>query len=228
MAISTKDSDLVSFGTNFSTRITATPATWHLLAADATQYSTLLAAYVAAYTANRSALDSKIRSSSLAAAKDLAKDSFLTYARSLYSRVQADATVADADKLLLGITIRATPVPTPVPSVSPAVDIVSVTGRTVKIRVHDAAGDGKRLKPPGVKGAAICTHVGPTGPTDPSAYQWQGNTTRSIVDLPFADDLAPGTVVWITAMYFNERQQNGPACTPISATLQFGMSSEAA
>ena len=228
MAISTKDSDLVSFGTNFSTRITASPSTWHLLAADATQYSTLLAAYVAAYTANRSSQESKNRSSALAAAKDLAKAQFLSDARSLYSRVQADPTVADADKLLLCITIRSTPVPTPIPVVSPQVDIVAVIGRTVKVRIHDAAGDGKRFKPPGVKGAAICTHVGPTGPTDPSAYQWQGNTTRSIVDLPFADDLAPGTVVWITALYFNERQQNGPACDPVSATLQFGMSSEAA
>jgi hypothetical protein len=228
MAIPTKDSDLVSFGTNFSDRITATPATFHLLAADATQYSTLLAAYVAAYTANRSAQESKNRSSSLAAAKDSAKNSFLPYARSLYSRVQADPAVLDSDKLLLGITVRALPVQNPVPVVSPAVDIVSVTGRTVKIRVHDAEGEGKRFKPPLVKGAAVCTHIGPTAPTDPSAYTWQGNTTRSIVDIPFADDLAPGTVVWITAMYFNERQQNGPACTPVSATLQFGMSSEVA
>src|SRR4051812_43180768 len=102
MAIPTKDSDLVSFGQNMSTRITASPTTWNLTASDATQLSTLLAAYIAAYQANKNAVDAGTRSTPLASAKDLAKGDFLSYARDLYTTVQADTTISDANKQLLG------------------------------------------------------------------------------------------------------------------------------
>ena len=85
MAIPLKDPDLVSFGTNFSTRITASPSTWNLLAADATQYSTLLAGYVAAYTAMSTGRDAGNRSQSLTSAKNATKASFLAFARACTS-----------------------------------------------------------------------------------------------------------------------------------------------
>ena len=104
----------------------------------------------------------------------------------------------------------------------PAVDIVSVIRNVVRVRLHDAA-DASRTKPAGVKGAAIMTAITPVAPTNPSDYAWQGNTNRSEIDVIFPEETAPGTMVWITAMWLNEKQECGPACTPISATIQYGI-----
>ena len=71
---------------------------------------------------------------------------------------------------------------------------------------------------------AICSYVGPTAPTDPLAYRWEGNTNESQFDIPFPDTVAPGAVVWVTSMWLNNRQETGPACTPVSATIQYGVS----
>jgi len=51
------------------------------------------------------------RSKSLVSAKNAAKDALLPYARELYSFVQASMTVSDANKDLLGVTVRRGPTP---------------------------------------------------------------------------------------------------------------------
>src|SRR4051812_16650879 len=80
MAVPTKDSELVSFSTNFSTRITATPVVFGLTAGDATAYAALHTAFLAAYNAVTTARDAGDRSKSLATAKDLAKGNLLVLA----------------------------------------------------------------------------------------------------------------------------------------------------
>lgn len=117
MAVPTKDSDLVSFSTNFSTRITATPTVFGLTAGDATAYAALHTAFLAAYNAVTTARDAGDRSKSLATAKDVAKDNLLVLARDLYGTVQADSTVSNANKNLLGVTVRSGPTPQPAPIV---------------------------------------------------------------------------------------------------------------
>ena len=34
--------------------------------------------------------------------------------------------------------------------------------------------------------------------------------------------VAPGTQVWLTAFFFNERKQNGPACAGVGAIINYG------
>jgi len=222
MSVPLKDSALVSFGSNFSTRITASPTTFNLVAADATQYATLLGAFISAYEAVTQARDAGTRSKPLTTVKDLAKADLLPFARSLYGQVQADTAVGAADKELLGIVVRTMPTPIPTPVDAPALDIVSVIGRTVKIRLHDATNHSRRGKPAFVKGAAIFSYVGAVPPSDPALFKFEGNTTLTDVTVNFPLTVAPGAQVWLTAMWFNERAQSGPGCTPISTNVQFG------
>jgi hypothetical protein len=37
----------------------------------------------------------------------------------------------------------------------------------------------------------------------------------------FPDTVMPGSVVWITAMWFNTRTQAGPAAAPVQAIIQY-------
>jgi hypothetical protein len=64
--------------------------------------------------------------------------------------------------------------------------------------------------------------VGATAPEDPSAYKFEGSTTRSVINVVFPLSVAEGAKVWITAFYFNPRSMSGPGCAPVSAYMQFG------
>jgi len=225
MAIPLKDSALAAWSTNFDTRITATPTVFGLVAAQATAYGVLHDAFIAAYNA---ASVIGARSKSLVTAKATAKAALMPYARELYGFVQASLTVTDADKDLLGVTVKNTdPAPIPAPIVSPDIDFISVLGRVAKIRIHDAASSNRR-KPAGVKGATVFSYVGTTPPEDIRAWKFEGSTTKDVIDVSFPDSVAPGALVWLTAFWFNNRSLSGPACNPVSTHLQFGGVSMAA
>jgi hypothetical protein len=168
------------------------------------------------------------RSKALVVAKDAAKKALLPFARELYQTVQGAVNVSDADKVLLGVNVRAVPTPRPVPAGSPAADVMSVSGRSVTYRLHDAENAGRRGKPFGVAGAMVFTYVGEVAPTDPAAFKFEGNLTRTVFTLTFPETVAPGAKVWFTASWFNERGEAGPGCTPVSATIQYGIGSMAA
>ncbi len=228
MSIPTKDTLLVAWSTNADTRLTASPSTFGSTAAIATQYNGLHVLFLDAYEALSTAVESGMRSKPLATAKDTAKSNLLFFARSLYGQVQASTVVADADKELLGVTVRKLPAPQPAPQVAPNADIVSVNGRTAKIRAHDALVPTRKGKPPGVAGLTVLSYVGETPPTNIADWVFEGNTTRTIVDVVFPDSVAAGAKVWITCFWRNERDMSGPACDPISTYLQFGGVSMAA
>jgi hypothetical protein len=156
--------------------------------------------------------------------KNTAKEAFIPVARNLYGRVQANAAVLNSDKILLGIVVRSAPTPIPPPSEMPALDIISVIGRTVKIRLHSATDASRKGKPPGVKGAATFSYVGEEPPTTTGAWKFEGNTTETVFPIEFPESVAPGAKVWLTAQWFNERTQPGPGCTPVSTNIQFGAS----
>lgn len=214
------DSALQSVALNFKTKITASPTTYGLTAAQATANGT-------AYTnfANALALCNKtVRIPANTSAKNDCRDILKNSIRSLALIVAGTPTVTDAQKLELGMTIQAPPSDVPAPSVAPSLDIVKITGRTVQIRLHDATGEGKRSKPPQVKSAAICSYVGATPPSDPSAYKWEGSSGKQIVDVTFPESVEPGSQVFLTAMWLNEKQEPGPACEPQGAIIGYGMS----
>src|SRR5688572_5910823 len=226
MAIPTKDSALAAWSTNADTRLTATPTAFGCTAAQATAYTALHDPFIAAYEA---AAAVGARSKSLVAAKDTAKANLLRYAREIYAFVQASLTVTDANKELLGVVVRnPEPSPVPAPATAPVLTVKSVSGRTVKIGLRDAASEERRGKPPGVLGASVFSYVGATAPADISAWTFEGNTGRTTIDVVFPSTVAVGAQVWLTAFWFNPRKQSGPACTPVSTNVQFGGVSMAA
>src|SRR3954467_15073857 len=106
MSIPTKDSLLVPYSTNFNDRIVANPSTFQLVAAQATAYTALHTPYITAYETMMAARADGTRSKSLTNAKDNAKRNLLTYGRQLYSFVQSNNSVSQANKILLGIHLR--------------------------------------------------------------------------------------------------------------------------
>ena len=123
----------------------------------------------------------------------------------------------------LGLTVRnPEPTPIPPPASAPNIDVLSVDENTVRIRLHDPANPTRRGKPAGVDGAAIFSFVGDDAPTAEATWRFEGNTTRTAINVTFPNTGAPGSKVWFTAFWFNERKQSGPAATPVGTNLPGG------
>jgi len=214
------DSGLLAWSSNFIAIANASPGpTGYGLT------STLMTAYQTAndnFAAGMAACDPNIRSKSAVAGKNTARSVLKAEARLLAKLVEGTASVTNEQKIALGLNVKAPPSPHPVPDLAPALTVASVSAWTVKIKLKDAASAGKRGKPPGVSGASVFTFVGETAPTDIAAWQFEGSTGRTNVDVPFPNTLAAGTKVFISAFWFNGKKQSGPLCVPVGATLQGG------
>ena len=212
-----KDDALLAWAEQFGVLIQASPTTYGLVAADATAFGVVKTSFADAMAANAPG----VRSQATVAAKNGAKAALKTSARFLADRIQGTASVTDAQKLELGLTVRAQPQPIPAPSVSPDMDLISMIANVARIRIHDAA-TASRRKPSGCVSANVFSYVGESAPTDPAAWKFEGGTTRSIFDVTFDAELAPGTKCWITCQWLSRKMLAGPAAQPISTVIQFG------
>lgn len=114
------DAELYTGSANFSTKITATPTAYGLVAAQATAYATLNTNYASAYTASQAP---STRTKSAVASKNAAKILLKAMASDLAKIIEGTATVTDGQKLDLGISVRATPTPVGDPGTPEALDV---------------------------------------------------------------------------------------------------------
>jgi hypothetical protein len=224
MAIPTNtDAALVDWSTNADTRLNASPVTYGTTAAIATQYSAVHDPYVAAVAAVVAAREAGTRSSSLIATRNQARTALLNFARPLYKQIQANTAVTNAAKIELGVKVPdVQPTPGPIPNRAPIVRVDSVDGRVFNLSLRDPNDPDRKRMPIDVNGAIVMSYIGATAPTDPSAYTMQGPTSRTSVTVILPDGTSPGTQVWFTAVFFNERKQMGPACAAVGAQVNFG------
>lgn len=220
------DAALLQWSLNFSTRITATPTAYGLVAAQATAYAAAQTAFNTAYTA---AIEPSTRTAGTIAAKNTARANLKAISSSLGKIVDATQSVTNQQRRDLGLNVRSAPSPIPPPSSAPGLDVLSVSGVTATIRLHDSTSGSKRGKPPGTIGASVFSFVGAAAPGDISAWKFEGSTGRvAKIDITFDSSLAAGTKVWFCAFWFNGRKQSGPACAPVSTNLPGGSVSMAA
>jgi hypothetical protein len=213
-----KDSALLAWSLNFSTRITATPTAYGLTAALATAYSTVHTNFATALAA----CDPEERNQIATAVKDAARAALEAQARLLANLVQGTAAVTDAQKLELGLNVRAMPQPVPAPGMAPGLLLQAVEGNTAYLRLLDVDNPTRRGKPADVDGATVFSFVGAAAPTDANDWQFEFNTARASAEVTFPGTLTLGTKVWITAFWFNARKERGPLATPLGVTLLGG------
>jgi hypothetical protein len=222
-----RDAELVTWSTNFLAGIQTMATSVGLTAGQATTYGTLHDNFVTSY--NASASDAT-NSRSAIVTKNETKALLVANARLLAGIIQKFPGTTNTQRSELGLTVKDTaPSPVPPPASAPALEVRSVSGTTCRIRLIDTANPTRRGKPAGVAGASVFSFVGATPPTALSAWTFEGNTTRTGVDVFFPDDTAPGARVWLCAFWYNPRAQRGPTCAPVPANLPGGaVSAEAA
>lgn len=220
MAVPRQNEPFYHYATNFVNRLAPDPTVYGVTAAQLTTLTGLFDVYDSAFTAEKAAREGGTVSSPLIAARNVAKGNLLAYIRELYAMVQANSSISDEKKIELGVHIPdRNPTPSPVPAKAPRVVVTNISGRTVDVRLEDVDDSERKRLPEHVDGAIIVSHVGPEAPTDPNLYAFQLPVGRRTATLQFDNSLPPGTVVWISALWFNGRKAIGPACAPVKAIL---------
>ncbi|MBA3273102.1 MAG: hypothetical protein H0T11_04420 [Chthoniobacterales bacterium] len=213
-----KDAQVVSGSANFSSIIGADYAALGLTSAQATGFATINTTLQNAFTA---AITPETRTPVAIETKNIAIDNMRRQAVLLSKIIYATPAVTDAQLVSLGLLPRNLPTPAPIPNTPPVVDVLSVTGRLVKVRIHAAEGESGR-KPYGCAGAQVYSYVGATAPTDPREYHYEGLATREKCEILFPNTVASGATVWIAAGWVTQRGFPCVACTPVQVTLQGG------
>lgn len=208
----TRDADLLTFAQSASGFITATPTAYGLTAAIATAFASAVSAYQTALDA----VQPGVRNKMAVATKNSAKSALKNNIRAWAKLVDGTATVTNAQRLQLGLNVRAMPSPIPAPSTPPNVDVVSVIGRTVTIKIHDGV---RRGRPRNTIGATIMSYNGATPPVALSDWHLEGQTGRAVESVVFPSTLAPGATVYLLAFWVGTRKEAGPACDPVSVTF---------
>jgi hypothetical protein len=212
------EAELASGAANLVAIVTPVPATYGLVAGEVTSYTTLSTNFSTLLT---QAQNPVTRTSVVVENKNAAKRLLKTASVNMARTITAVSSVTNAQLLALRLNERVIPTPRPVPSEPPTLDVVSVSGRLVKVRVHDSASESRR-KPFGAIGANIYSFVGAEAPTNPRDYHFEGMATRATVDILFPDSVASGATVWLSAQWVSARGQQSIGSVPISFTLQGG------
>jgi len=221
-----REGELRAWCNAFGSNLSSSPLEFGITVEMAAQYAERRVAFSDLYQAAR---NNRTRTPAVIRAKDEAKRALVTLTRELARVIQANSSVSNEQRTVLGLTVRRTErTPVERPDQPPELVIRSTSGRRVKIllrRIDDASGRGK---PAGVAGATVLSYVGELPPIDRRAWSFEGNTARTLRTVNLPASVPKGARVWFTAVWFNTRMKSGPAATPVMTNLQGGVAMRAA
>ena len=181
--IPARDVDLVTWATNFSTLITAAPATYGLTPTDASNIAAAVAAYNAAYTL---AVNPSTRTPTTVADKDTQKLAMIPIVRTYASQIRLNPGVMNSDKIALGLNLpNNSPAPIPRPNTAPVVTITNAQPLRHVMKFRDeTAQPTSRAKASNSIGMELWRGIDSIALTDPTACTFIG----MMVKVPFVSD----------------------------------------
>jgi hypothetical protein len=172
-----RETDLVTWSTNFRDLTTAAPSTYGLSAGDATAIATPVTAFLAAYSvANNPAT----RTPTTIAAKNTAKQAMLPIVRTYASQIRINPGVADADKIALGLNLpNNSPSPIPAPNTQPILNIDKTEPQRHVMRFRDTGSPASsRAKAPNSIGMELWVFVSDAAGVDPALASFIGDAVK--------------------------------------------------
>jgi hypothetical protein len=211
------DTDFNSWIDNFSAVLTAAPATYGLLAADATVVAGVTATWDAAYTA---AINPATRSPVTVQAKIDAKLAALATVRPYAQQIANNVGVTAPAKIAIGVNPRTTP-PSPItaPVTNPILSIPSMTPLGHVLRYRDElASPTVKAKPGGVASMELRCQVSATPLTDAETIAYSGQFTKCPFVINF-DSGDAGKIAYYAARWVTRTGLVGPWSPIASATV---------
>ncbi|MDR1645482.1 MAG: hypothetical protein LBS05_06650 [Tannerellaceae bacterium] len=202
--IPNKDRDLLSWTSNFFTKVEAGAQTWGIPAAEITALSSAFSKF-----ANfLSEAEGPERTPVVIEKKNMARDTLVGLIREMVRAHLNGANITNDVRLLLGLHLHDTErTPVPVPTDFPDMDIRPYATRRLDIHFHDK--EGKKAKPYGVNGAVIIYAVLDEPTTNYDLLGRSALATRTPHSIEFPLD-ERGRTVYIAICWQNEKGQRGP------------------
>jgi hypothetical protein len=206
--IPVKNAGLLSWSLNFTTLLTAAPATYGLTAGDATacaaQYTTLSAAYALITSPST-------KTAATVSAFNTAKINALAVLRPYAQTISLNAGVSPTNKTAIGVNPRTgVPLPITTPLTFPNLTAVSTSTAGTILRYRDSlASPSVKSKPYGSIAVQVFAMVSATPITDPNTLTYQGNQTKSPFTLAMGSG-ASGKTVYFAARYVTQKGLIGP------------------
>lgn len=214
--IPTKQAAFTSWLANFSTLITAAPATYGLQTADAVTIAALNSGWVAAYTPVTSPTT---KTAAAVQAKNQEYAIVISQLRAYAQQIAKNVGVTTANKVALGINPQtSTPAPVSAPTTNPVLTFQSGAVGSVILRYRDSAASvAGKGKPYGVTQLFLMGQVSATPITNPALLPaLLGTFTKSPFVLSTIG-LTSGSAMYATAFWATRKGLRGP----LSAVLTF-------
>lgn len=197
------DSAFLTWLNNFSSLLTASPATYGLSGADATIVAGVTTTYDSALAL---ATDPSTRTSVTVASKDAARASAEAIVRPYAVSISQNTAVSNGDKVAIGVTVRSNiPTPIPAPVTPPVISLIKANPLVQQLMIRPL-GSSTKAKPGGTIAIEVARTVGTVPATDPNqlAIVGQYGKTPLIQNFESADQ---GKTVTYAARY---RTRSGP------------------
>lgn len=202
---------------NFAALLTATPAAFGLIAADATIVQTAVDDFETAYDAWN---EPTTRTQVLVAAKDAALANAKAVVFPYAVRISLNAGVAEENKTAVGVTVRSTTrQPVPTPTAIPLIVLQSSNAGNVLITASNSETPGKKAAPYGCSGFQLWYTVGTNAATDPAQLEFYGIVTRVPQSIPLGAG-AIGKIVTVAGRYALRNGRGGQSVNGPWSALQ--------
>jgi hypothetical protein len=214
--IPTEDEDFNVFINTFVNYVAAHAPNLGVPSATATGLSNGLLVWTDSLAAHETA---QIAATSARTTKDSARDALTIITRTTARSIQANPTVPDEVRTLMGLPVRddarARP---PVPATRPVGQVETSERFQHTIHWRDESSPNPKAKPAGVRGAEIWAFIGPKPPTDPAHAHFVALDTASPYMLVHeAADV--GKLAHYLLRWVNTRGEPGPWSETISAAI---------
>jgi len=200
---------------NFSALITATPATYGLLAADAVIIAGYYTAWAAAYNPTTSAAT---KTAQTVAAKNVALATYLPLIRAYAQTIANNVGVSSSAKIALGLNPKtSTPSPITAPNSSPILLVQYAAAGQIVLRYRDsAASPSSKAKPYGAIQLRLVGKVSITPGSDPTTLPQLVVATKSPLVLSTAG-MGSGGTLYLAGYWLTRKGLVSPP-SPIIAT----------
>jgi hypothetical protein len=212
-----KDAQFNNWINNFSTLITASPATYGLTAADATTIAGVTSTWNTDYALVTSPAT---KSAQAVQNKNTAKINALGIVRPYAQQISLNPGVTSANKIALGLNPKtSTPSPITPPASNPILGILSQNPGIVNMTYRDSAtSPTSKAKPYGVKLLALYGMQSATPVVDPSTLPLIFTPTKSPFQFSFPPGYTKGSTWYFAAKWQVQTGKQGPWSAIIAVT----------
>lgn len=215
-----KDSMFANWLANFSTLLSAAPATYGQTSTTASQVATAASAFASAYALVTSP---STKTAQTVSNKNTVKFTTLALVRPVAQNISLNPGVSSAAKTAIGVNPRtSTPSPVTPPTSNPVLVVQSAANLSLILRYRDsAASPSVKAKPYGVTSCRISALVSSTPVTDPTTLLFMAQGTKSPIVLTFPSS-AGGKQVYLAAQWVTRSGGVSPWSPIIAFTVPIG------